>query len=68
MIGVGWQLSRWTGADSVLWALMVPYGIGRYDLGLFHTNSGPLSIHPALEGSPVPIRFNSQPEIMVSEV
>jgi len=48
--------------------IIVPFGVGRYDLGLFHTPAGPLYVNPGLGWYPVPIRFNCRPEITVFEV
>ena len=48
--------------------LIVPYGVDEFDLGLFHTNSGPLYVNPGIGWFPVPIRFNCRPEITVFEV
>jgi predicted MPP superfamily phosphohydrolase len=49
-------------------ALMVPFGVGRYDLGMFRTASGPLYVNPGIGWFPVPIRFNCRPEITVFEM
>jgi predicted MPP superfamily phosphohydrolase len=49
-------------------ALMLPFGVGRYDMGLFHTASGPLYVNPGLGWFPVSIRFNCRPEITVFEL
>jgi len=48
--------------------LIVPFGVGRYDLGLFRTSAGPLYVNPGIGWFPVPIRFNCRPEITVFEV
>jgi predicted MPP superfamily phosphohydrolase len=48
--------------------LYIPFGVGRYDLGLFQTPSGPLYVGPGLGWYPVPIRFNCRPEITVFEI
>jgi hypothetical protein len=48
--------------------LMVPFGVGRYDLGLFRTDSGPLYVSSGIGWYPLPIRFNCRPEITVFEV
>ena len=45
-------------------ALIVPYGVGDYDLGLFHTPAGPLYVNPGL-GTLRPVRFLCRPEITV---
>jgi uncharacterized protein len=48
-------------------AIMVPFGVGKYDLGMFKTDRGPLYVNPGLGWFPVPIRFNCRPEITVFE-
>jgi predicted MPP superfamily phosphohydrolase len=48
--------------------LYIPFGVGRYDLGLFQTPAGPLYVGPGLGWYPVPIRFNCRPEITVFEI
>jgi hypothetical protein len=48
--------------------IMVPFGVGEYDLGLFQTKSGPLYVGAGLGWFPVPIRFNCRPEIAVIEI
>jgi len=48
--------------------IMVPFGVGRYDLGLFRTDSGPLYVSSGIGWYPLPIRFNCRPEITVFEV
>jgi uncharacterized protein len=49
-------------------ALFVPFGVGRYELGMFRTPSGPLYVNPGIGWFPVPIRFNCRPEITVFEI
>jgi len=49
-------------------AIVLPKGTGRYDLGLFHTPSGPLYVNPGLGFVTVDVRFNCRPEITVFEV
>jgi predicted MPP superfamily phosphohydrolase len=49
-------------------AVMVPFGVDEYELGLFHTASGPLYVNAGIGWFPVPIRFNCRPEITVIEV
>ena len=46
----------------------VPFGVDEYDLGLFHTASGPLYVNPGIGWYPWPIRFRCRPEITVFEV
>jgi len=48
--------------------IMLPFGVGEYDLGLFHTPCGPLYVGAGLGWFPVPIRFNCRPEIAVIEI
>ncbi len=48
-------------------ALMVPFGVGRYVLGMFQTAAGRLYVNPGIGWFPVPIRFNCRPEITVFE-
>ena len=47
--------------------LYVPFGVGRYDMGLFQTAAGPLYVNPGIGWFPWPIRFNCRPEITVFE-
>jgi hypothetical protein len=48
--------------------VFLPFGVGRYDLGLFRTVSGPLYVNSGIGWFPVPIRFNCRPEITVFEL
>lgn len=48
--------------------VFLPFGVEQYDLGLFHTPSGPLYVNPGIGWFPVPIRFNCRPEITLFEV
>lgn len=48
--------------------LFVPFGVEQYDLGLFHTPSGPLYVNPGIGWFPWPLRFNCRPEITVIEI
>jgi predicted MPP superfamily phosphohydrolase len=48
--------------------LMVPFWVGEYDLGLFHTACGPLYVGAGLGWFPVPLRFNCRPEITLVEI
>jgi uncharacterized protein len=48
--------------------VIVPFAVGRYDLGMFKTDSGPLYVNPGIGWFPVPIRFNCRPEITVFEI
>ena len=46
-------------------ALAVPWGVGRYDLGLFETPGGPLYVNAGIGTYRIPYRFNCRPEITV---
>jgi predicted MPP superfamily phosphohydrolase len=46
-------------------ALAVPWGVGRYDLGLFETPGGPLYVNAGIGTYRIPWRFNCRPEITV---
>lgn len=49
-------------------ALVLPYGVGQYDLGLFQTKAGPLYVNPGIGWSYYDVRFNCRPEVTVIEV
>lgn len=44
-------------------SLVVPFGVGRYDLGLFRTASGPLYVGAGLGWFYLNVRFNCRPKI-----
>ncbi|CAN5201279.1 metallophosphoesterase [soil metagenome] len=46
-------------------ALVLPYGVGRYDLGYFESEGGPLYVNAGIGTYRVPVRFNCRPEITV---
>lgn len=48
--------------------LVVPFGVGRYDLGLFKTESGPLYVGAGLGWFYLNLRFNCRPEITSIEI
>jgi len=48
--------------------LILPFGVDRYDLGMFRTAAGPLYVNPGIGWFPVPIRFNCRPEITLFEM
>jgi uncharacterized protein len=48
--------------------LMVPYWVGRYDMGMYQTDAGPLYVNPGIGYIGTSIRFNCRPEITVFEV
>lgn len=53
----------------VLGALHVPRGVGRYELGMYQTKSGPLYVNAGIGYlSGVNLRFNCRPEITVFDV
>jgi predicted MPP superfamily phosphohydrolase len=49
-------------------ALVVPYWVGRYQMGLFRVPAGPLYVNPGLGWIGTPVRFNCRPEITVFEI
>jgi len=49
-------------------AIMVPFSVDEYDLGLFETDHGPLYVNPGIGWFPVPLRFNCRPEITLIEL
>ena len=48
--------------------LMLPFGVDKYDLGMFKTVAGPLYVNPGIGWFPVPLRFNCRPEVTIFEV
>jgi len=51
-----------------LGAIIVPGGVGQYDLGLFQTPSGPLYVNAGIGYFYLNVRFNCRPEITVFEI
>jgi hypothetical protein len=49
-------------------ALILPYWVGRYDLGMFHVPAGPLYVNPGIGWLGTPTRFNCRPEITAFEI
>jgi len=49
-------------------ALVLPYWVGRYEMGLFRLPAGPLYVNPGLGWMTTPIRLNCRPEITVFEI
>ncbi|MEY2440081.1 MAG: uncharacterized protein QOI34_1466, partial [Verrucomicrobiota bacterium] len=45
--------------------LLIPYGVGRYDLGFFETPGGPLYVNAGIGTVGIPWRLNCRPEITV---
>lgn len=46
-------------------ALVVPWGVGRYELGYYDTPGGPLYVNAGIGTYRVPVRLNCRPEITV---
>ena len=46
-------------------ALVLPYGVGRYDLGYFASRGGPLYVNAGIGTYHLPLRFNCRPELTV---
>lgn len=47
-----------------LWgSIIVPRGVGRYDLGHYETTGGPLYVNPGIGTYRLPFRFNCPPEL-----
>lgn len=44
-------------------APILPWGVGRYDLGFFETRGGPLSVNAGIGTYYFPFRFNCAPEV-----
>lgn len=50
-------------------SLVVPFNVGKYDMGLFQTSNGPLYVNPGIGYiGHYDFRFNCRPEITVIEV
>ncbi|HVU38682.1 MAG TPA: metallophosphoesterase [Opitutales bacterium] len=48
--------------------LVLPGGVGRYDLGLYHTPCGLLNVNPGIGWMALDIRLNCRPEITVFDI
>jgi predicted MPP superfamily phosphohydrolase len=48
--------------------LLVPFGVGRYDLGLFQTAAGQLYVNAGIGYFYIDVRFNCRPELTVVEI
>lgn len=48
--------------------LITPFGVGKYDLGLFQTPPGPLYVGSGIGWFYLNVRFNCRPEITVIEI
>ena len=49
-------------------ALVVPWGVGKYDLGYFESKGGPLYVNPGIGTYYIPYRFNCRPEVTLITV
>ena len=49
-------------------AVIVPSGVGEYDLGLYQTQAGPLYVSSGIGWYHLPVRFNCRPEIVLIEI
>jgi uncharacterized protein len=49
-------------------AMIVPYWVGKYQMGMFRVPAGPLYVNPGIGWLVTPIRFNCRPEITVFEI
>jgi predicted MPP superfamily phosphohydrolase len=49
-------------------ALVLPYWVGRYQMGMYSLAAGPLYVNPGLGWLVTPIRLNCRPEITVFDV
>ena len=49
-------------------AFIVPFWVGKYQIGMFRLPAGPLYVNPGLGWLYTPIRFNCRPEITVFEI
>jgi predicted MPP superfamily phosphohydrolase len=49
-------------------ALMVPYWVGKYEVGMFKIAAGPLYVNPGIGYIGASVRFNCRPEITVFEI
>ncbi|MBM3821822.1 MAG: hypothetical protein FJ404_02845 [Verrucomicrobia bacterium] len=49
-------------------ALILPGGVGKYELGMYQTPAGPLHVSPGLGWFHWAVRFNCRPEVTVFEI
>jgi hypothetical protein len=49
-------------------AFILPYWVGKYDLGMFRVPAGRLYVNPGIGWLVTPIRFNCRPEITIFEI
>ncbi len=48
-------------------ALVLPFWVGRYDMGMFQLPAGPMYVNPGIGWLGTPLRFNCRPEITIFE-
>jgi hypothetical protein len=49
-------------------ALMLPYWVGKYQIGMFRLPAGPLYVNPGIGWFVTPLRFNCRPELTVFDI
>jgi len=49
-------------------AVVVPYWVGKYEMGMYHVPAGPLYVNPGIGYIGTSLRFNCRPEITVFEI
>jgi predicted MPP superfamily phosphohydrolase len=49
-------------------ALLVPSGVGQFELGLFQTPAGPMYVNPGIGYFYANVRFNCRPELTIFEI
>jgi predicted MPP superfamily phosphohydrolase len=49
-------------------ALIVPFGVGEYQLGMYQTHAGPLYVNAGIGYFYMNVRFCCRPEITVVEI
>lgn len=49
-------------------APILPWGVGKYDLGYFETAAGPLYVNPGIGWYTLPFRFNCRPELTIVRI
>lgn len=49
-------------------AIVLPYWVGKYQMGLFRVAAGPLYVNPGIGWLVTPLRFNCRPELTVFDI
>ena len=49
-------------------AIVLPYGVGRYELGYYDSSGGPMYVNGGLGTYMIPVRFNCRPELTVVRI